>query len=306
MFLFAFLFMVYKKFYQETWVLIFAGIWFFICIAPTNSFIPRTELLSERNLYLPSVGICIFLGFFLYMSIYSSPVKKVVGLPVKMIALIFILSSFFVLTIHRNRDYYTEISLWADAFEKNLHHLETGKTSGLKYLMAGQNDKAFLVFKKVHLLNPNRYDSNVNLGIAYTKLGSYAKAEESLKMAIRLRDDMPESYVNLGYLYATQNRIAESLDQFEKADTIFRRISQPAPPGFFKTKAILHNKMGILYDQSNNPDAALTEFQKALSLNSIPPHELYDRGLFYLNQMPNSDPTKHHLRRSLFKVSAPE
>ena len=37
----------------------FGLLWFFVCLAPTNSILPRYDLLSERNLYLPSIGLFI-------------------------------------------------------------------------------------------------------------------------------------------------------------------------------------------------------------------------------------------------------
>jgi hypothetical protein len=32
-------------------------LWFFLHLLPTNSVLPRYDVLSERNLYLPSIGL---------------------------------------------------------------------------------------------------------------------------------------------------------------------------------------------------------------------------------------------------------
>ena len=36
--------------------------WFFLQLIPTNSVIPRLDLLSERNLYLASIGLLLVMS----------------------------------------------------------------------------------------------------------------------------------------------------------------------------------------------------------------------------------------------------
>ncbi|SVD97913.1 uncharacterized protein METZ01_LOCUS450767, partial [marine metagenome] len=40
----------------------FCALWFLLTLAPTNSIFPRLDLLNERNLYLPSLGVLLLLA----------------------------------------------------------------------------------------------------------------------------------------------------------------------------------------------------------------------------------------------------
>ena len=61
------IFLAVKKFYVKSSVLTFCVLWFPLTIAPTNSFMPRTHLFSERNMYIPSFGLCLFFAVLLYL-----------------------------------------------------------------------------------------------------------------------------------------------------------------------------------------------------------------------------------------------
>ena len=54
---------VISSYFPKARLIIFFSIfWFLITLAPTNSVLPRSDLLSERNLYLPSFGIIFLLA----------------------------------------------------------------------------------------------------------------------------------------------------------------------------------------------------------------------------------------------------
>ena len=44
----------------------FSIFWFILTISVTNSFIPRIDILSERNLYLPAIGPAFLISFIFY------------------------------------------------------------------------------------------------------------------------------------------------------------------------------------------------------------------------------------------------
>lgn len=68
--------LIQKRFFLVTPILSFTTVWFFITLAPTNSFIPRIDLLSERNLYLPSYGIALFFSVGFHVLFFDEKARK--------------------------------------------------------------------------------------------------------------------------------------------------------------------------------------------------------------------------------------
>jgi hypothetical protein len=82
----------------------FVGLWFFLMLAPTSSFLPNfTEIAAERRMYLASISIVI-----LVLAVLP---KKVVLIPILVIALA-------IVTFERNIDYRSSVSIWSDTVEK--------------------------------------------------------------------------------------------------------------------------------------------------------------------------------------------
>ena len=99
-------------------MVLFCVFWFFITLAPTNSILPRSDLLSERNLYLPSFGILFLLTIGIYRLVIASQnqllVKKIGAY---CLTILFIL--LVVLLYERNLIYRSNTLLWEDTLEKS-------------------------------------------------------------------------------------------------------------------------------------------------------------------------------------------
>jgi hypothetical protein len=138
--------------------------WFFIQLLPT-SLIPRNDLLSERNLYLSSIGLLlaiVALGSHLIRwltTILQRPGLIRFGSAGFATAMVLALCFF---TYQRNQLYHDQIRLWSDAVLKS----------------------------------PNKARPHNNLGYAHTIQGDWEQAIEEFRTAVRLDPD---------YLLAQQN-----------------------------------------------------------------------------------------------------
>ncbi|MCH8158089.1 MAG: hypothetical protein IID18_10140, partial [Nitrospinae bacterium] len=95
----------------------FGVLWFLLTIAPTNSILPRTDLLNERNLYLPSFGVFLLLATTVYYFILAEhrrPVIRKVG--ASCLAVFFIFQA--ALLLDRNTLYRSNTLLWEDTVKK--------------------------------------------------------------------------------------------------------------------------------------------------------------------------------------------
>jgi len=108
---------------------------------------------------------------------------------------------------------------------------------------------------KKYIVDVNTYD---NLGLLYSRLKKYSKAEEEFKKAIYLNPKFTKVYYDLGYLYFMQGEYDDTIEQWNKILEI--------EPNFFPNKYIVLNNLGIVYQKKEMPDKALKYFLQALQL----------------------------------------
>ena len=85
--------------------------------------------------------------------------------------------------------------------------------------------EAVAVYLRAVTLEPDDFDTNLNLGACYYSLGKHAMAEKYCKAAIALKPDSPEAYSNLGIIYDSQGRIYEAIKAYK--DSLEIDVHQP-------------------------------------------------------------------------------
>jgi len=143
--------------------------WFFIQLLPT-SLIPRNDLLSERNLYLPSIGLSLAIVAFvsalaqrLMMTIQRPNVVRF-GSAALATALTVVLCIF---TYHRNLLYQDRLSLWSDAVQKSPNKARPHNNLGHAFALHGEWDRAIDEFRTAARLDPDFILARENLRDAY-------------------------------------------------------------------------------------------------------------------------------------------
>lgn len=143
--------------------------WCFIQLLPTT-LIPRNDLLSERNLYLPSIGLLlaiVALGSHLIHWLQTTvrrPVLVRVGSSVLATALIAVLCLF---TYQRNLLYRDPFLLWSDTVAKSPDKARPHNNLGYAYAVHGDWDSAIEEFRAAAQLDPDYVLAQENLRDAY-------------------------------------------------------------------------------------------------------------------------------------------
>jgi protein O-mannosyl-transferase len=256
------LFLVIKKFYLKSAILSFSCLWFLITLAPTNSFIPRTHLFSERNLYVPYFGLSLFFAVILYLIFFKENRNKTA-----MTLLLVVGLSFSSLAIKRNQTYASPSALWADTFKKNPSKLSAGKTSSIHYLMEENYPEALKTLKALLQINPGLYDVHQNMGLAYKSMGDVTNAEKKFKDAIRINFNAPEAHYNLASLYGNLGKAIEASKEFDISAKLFTSHINKPPQNFYFDKARAHNQAGIAFSKAEKFDSALEQFEKSVQQN---------------------------------------
>jgi protein O-mannosyl-transferase len=143
----------------------FGILWFFVHLLPTNSVFPRYDVLSERNLYLPSLGLYLAavaaveaLGR--RMTIWLDTRRPTAAhrmrwtrwLSATLAAMLIVGLS--AATVARNRLYSDPVLFWSDAVRKSPAKARPHTNLGHAWFEAGQVDRALDEFRAALALDP--------------------------------------------------------------------------------------------------------------------------------------------------------
>jgi len=143
-------------------------LWFFLTLTPTNSVIPRFDLLSERNFYLPSIGLFLAMVSLAVTAVsawrdrLSGGARRALALAPLVIALLLIASTHI-----RNRVYSDQVAFWSDAVAKSPGKARTQNNAGYAFYLAGDFDRAIEHFRAAVTLDPDSDLARENLRLAW-------------------------------------------------------------------------------------------------------------------------------------------
>jgi tetratricopeptide (TPR) repeat protein len=143
--------------------------WYVIQFLPT-SVIPRNDLLSERNLYLPAIGFTLAIVALSWRvtqwltTIFRRPALIRVGSAALAVALVYMLC---FSTYQRNRLYEDRLLLWSDAVRKSPNKARPHNNLGYAYSLHGDWDRAIEEFRTAAQLDHEYVLAQDNLRDAY-------------------------------------------------------------------------------------------------------------------------------------------
>ena len=144
--------------------------WFFLQLLPTHSLIPRNDLLSERNLYLASIGlllVVVIIGSHLTQwlaTVLRNP--RIVQTTAGSLALALVLW-LCLFTYQRNALYRDAVLLWSDTVEKSPYKARPHNNLGHAYAQREDWDRAIEEFRMAARLDPDYALAQQNLRDAY-------------------------------------------------------------------------------------------------------------------------------------------
>lgn len=184
---------------------------FFILLSPTTSFVPVLgQPMAESRMYLPVAAVLTLAvaGFYAWSSRWTLRAACVVAL------------IFAGLTVARNRDYQSELSIWQDSIAQR--PMNSRGQLNLAIALAkvpGRLSEAIAHGEEAVRLRPDFPEAHYNLACALAEIpGRRPEAIAHYEMALRQRADLPEAHNNLANELARDPaRVAEAISHYEAA-----------------------------------------------------------------------------------------
>ncbi len=257
----------------------FAGVWFFMTLAPTSSFVPiATEVGAERRMYLPLIGLVVLVvvGAFALAKRFTvreeiAPEQKGRGWhpwPTSVGAVVALAVSVLLAvgTYQRNREYDSRLSMALTIAERRPHGRAHFIVGG-ELVAAGRNDEAIEHFQRSAVDYPGAH-----FGLA-TELISAGRLEEGIHHAREFIRLMPEHAA----VVAARDMLGRALAARGEADAAeeqFALLLQAAP-----RHTAANTYLGDRRLQQERHEEAIRYYQSALILVPGDPEVLRKLGL---------------------------
>ncbi len=284
-------------------LLSFSILWFFLTLSPT-SLIPLEDSMSERWLYLPSVGFCLFLVVMIQTQIVGNkigflnldrrgsltpqfylpeqPACRQAGnlLPImekrifSVYLLFIIILLFSVQTYVRNIAWQSEYSLWEDALKKTHDKARPYLSLGYLKFKEGKYEEAIDYYKKSIEIFPTAEAYN-NLAYTLTKYNptnlNDSVAIKLLEKSILLKKENYKSYLNIGDIYLRKRDYGNAMINYKKALEINPKFSAA------------YWKIGTIYESQGRIKDAIERYKLAIKFDPVGTDALFSLGTLYLN-----------------------
>jgi tetratricopeptide (TPR) repeat protein len=230
--------------YRKRWPLAAFGVFvFLLLLAPTSSFVPIRDVLAERRVYLPFLGLLLICLEFLRRLRTEQIVWA--GAAVAVVCA--------TLTYQRSQVWASSLVLWQDTVAKSPRKMRPRFQLAYAYYEQRQCQPAAQQYEVASQLEPPDHDLLVDWGLALNCAGRYQEAIYKLQQALMLRKTA-HGYAELGMVYAKSGRMPEALQELARAEQINPRFE------------MIYVYRGNIAELAGDRAAAAREYQRALAI----------------------------------------
>jgi tetratricopeptide (TPR) repeat protein len=228
----------------------FAGLWFFVTLLPTYHIIPHHELLAEHYLYLPMFAFAFLAAWGVDYALERSERRSALVWAAAALVLI----AFSVRTIHRNRDWKDDLTLWKKTVKTAPQCARAHVNLGKALIAQGDLKWAIAELKTALQIKPDLPTAFANLGVAYGSMDMYDEAVRSFEKALQVHPRFPGAYYNLGLTLARKGDMDGAAAAFEKAVAMDPNMSAA------------HYNLGLVYLKRGDSVRARRHLSRAAGL----------------------------------------
>lgn len=187
--------------------------WFAITYAPLSNIMPLNAFFSEHWIYIPSVGICMLIGYFASKAIGKGKIAATATIALSS-ALIFFYSAG---TIKQNAYWKDPESFYRNTIKYNPASARLYFQLALYYFQGGQIDKGIEESLTAIKIDPKYSAAYENLAAGYLLKNEADKALEAAEKAVSLKPDSYMAHFNLGSAYARKGLLDKAIEETQKS-----------------------------------------------------------------------------------------
>jgi protein O-mannosyl-transferase len=238
----------------------FLGTWFFLILAPSSSVVPILgQPMAENRPYLSLAAVVVAVivtGNWFCRNLWARrgwPEPSRVGLQVAVV--IGLALALGAATIHRNAQYHSEESIWADVVAKRPGNVRSHASLGVALLTDGRAKESIPQFIDALHIDPNEPIVRCNLAKALAMSGATNQAIFELQETLRHVPNHAPAHVILADILAGQGDEKSALEQYANALAI-----DP-------DEQMAHFDLAQLLAHMGRREEAIAEYQKVLHLD---------------------------------------
>jgi len=204
-----------------------AGVWFFLVLAPTSSFVPILYPIFEHRMYLPLAAVvcAAVLGGYRLLVILgrrgpAADTPACAGLLGGAAVLVVLTVTLGWLTHQRNTIYASESVFWQDVIDKQPKAWGGPVSLGSVCFHAGKFDEALQYFRASQKLAQDKVQyrtSGYDIALALFYKGQYSEAQEELTRLVSVVSPDVDALTRKGDSAMEQHKIAEAADAYARA-----------------------------------------------------------------------------------------
>jgi len=191
------------------------GAFLFLCtyFIASNLVLPVGTIMAERLMYVPSLGLCIIIGYLISKLLVTRGPALPASLGGRTAALVACILIFIVYgwrTIDRNRVWYDRLSLYSDMTKESPASVHGWANLGIYYIQNNEWQKGEQTLLRAQSIAPDHLPLLDSLGIVAEHAGNLDLAETYYRKALAVRPYYATAVSNLTRMYYQNNQFEQS------------------------------------------------------------------------------------------------
>jgi tetratricopeptide (TPR) repeat protein len=259
-------------FFKNRWF-VFGWLYYLVSIFFLLRFDNSTDsnLVADRFMYLPCLGLCLFLGKAALDAYHYLKARNFLLASLGRGSLIALFVALGYLTNLQCQVWKNDLPLWEKTLQISPNDPLAHHNLAYHYYNTNELDLALAYYDKSIQLNPHYYIPYITRGTIHFKKGRDNLALEDFNYAAALRPDLALPYSNRGAVYVKQGRYDKALEDLNEAIRLDPNLSAP------------YNNRGHIYLVRREWVMALADFDQGIALNPRSTIGYFNRAEVYSN-----------------------
>ena len=262
--------------YAHKRIMFFGLVWFLIALLPVSHIIPFPQMMADRFLYIPVIGL---------LTALTAVTPGFNGGKVFLVVPVIAMLSF--LSADRTQIFQDDFQLWQASVSKNPNNTRSMMYLGISHLQKGNTDRALELLQQARAIEPDNNKAVLYSAHIRADRKELKQAESMYRRLVEKSPDRPEYYTHLAVFLGNNNQVKESLGLLNKASKL--------DPGY----TLAHFNRGVFLDKVGDSKGAFQAYQKAVGQEPQSAHYQYVLGMFYVNRTDHPEQGRKHLQKSL-------